>query len=120
MTEQPARAIEELVLKTVIPIYVQMWLLPWHELENSLVHKCFTLKFIDEADHCYPFQGHRKWTGAHVSFGGLTRMLREELSGVLLALLPIAQKIILHCLRNERVLLFSETPERKHKQPLHS
>lgn len=52
MTEQPARASEELVLKTVIPIYVQMWLLPWHELENSLVHKYFTLKFIDEADYC--------------------------------------------------------------------
>lgn len=58
-----------------------------------------------------------KW---YVSFGGLTRILREELSGVLPALLPIAQKIILHRLRNERVLLFSETPERKHKQPLHS
>lgn len=52
MTEQPARASEELVLKIVITIYVQMWLLPWHELENSLVHKYFTLKFIDEADHC--------------------------------------------------------------------
>lgn len=52
MTEQQARASEELVLKTVVPMYVQMWLLPWHELENSLVHKCFTLKFIDEAGHC--------------------------------------------------------------------
>lgn len=52
MTEQPAKASEELVLKTVILIYMQMWLLPWHELENNLVHTCFTLKFIDEADHC--------------------------------------------------------------------
>lgn len=32
-------------------MFLQMRL-PWHELENSLVHKCFTLKFIDEADRC--------------------------------------------------------------------
>lgn len=31
----------------------------------------------------------------YVPFGDLTRMLREDLSGVLTALLPIAQKIYL-------------------------
>lgn len=51
MTEKPAKDSEELVLKAVIPIFIQMRL-HWHELENSLVHKCFTLKFVDEADHC--------------------------------------------------------------------
>lgn len=56
MTEPPARDSEELVLKTVIPMFMQMWL-PWHELENSLVHKCFTLKFVDEADHCAILSG---------------------------------------------------------------
>jgi hypothetical protein len=49
MTEKPAKDSEELVLKAVIPIFIQMRL-HWHELENSLVHKCFTLKFIDEAE----------------------------------------------------------------------
>lgn len=47
-----AGASEQSVLRTITPIHMQMWLLPLQELENNPVYKCFTLKFIGEADHC--------------------------------------------------------------------
>ncbi|XP_019064385.1 tumor protein D54 isoform X10 [Fukomys damarensis] len=50
--EPPAGASEQLVLVTIMPVHVRMWLLPLQELENNPVYKCFTLKFIDKADHC--------------------------------------------------------------------
>lgn len=49
------------------------WPLHAHGLENSLVHRCFTLKSVDATGHCI-LPGGRKWMGwgrSHTPLGGL-------------------------------------------------